>query len=79
VTLISGAAAEFNNVYYWLANPSLSVGGVLEGIVEGFEFTGALVLHSWVGAAEYVIVGFNWFWAVGAVTIVALLAQVEAS
>jgi len=64
-------------VYCRLANPSWSVGGVLEGIVEGFEFAGALVLHSWVGAAEDVIVGFDWLGAVGTVTVVALLAQVE--
>jgi len=64
-------------VYYRLANPLWSVGGVLEGIVEGFEFAGALVLHSWVGAAEDVIVDFDWFGAVGTVTVVALLAQVE--
>jgi hypothetical protein len=37
----------------------------------------ALVLHSWVGAAEEVIVGFDWFGAVGTVTVVALLAQLE--
>jgi hypothetical protein len=30
-----------------------------------------------LGAAEDVIVSFNWFGAVGTVTVVALLAQVE--
>ena len=64
-------------MYYRLANLSWSVGGVLEGIVEGFDFAGALVLHPWLGAAEDVIVSFNWFGAVGTVTVVALLAQVE--